>query len=72
MNKETYLNKGIKEIIIEFPKVKNILEEYEIGCGKCAKGLCHLKDILNNNEINPEMEKKIMMKIMQIIASDTI
>ena len=29
---EDYLNKGIKEIIDQFPKVENVLNEYDIGC----------------------------------------
>jgi len=29
---EAYLNKGIKEIINQFPEVESILDEYGIGC----------------------------------------
>ena len=41
---ELYNNKGIKDIIGEFPKVADILEEYGIGCGPCTVGICLLKD----------------------------
>jgi len=30
---ESYENKGIKDIIADFPEVADILEEYGIGCG---------------------------------------
>jgi hypothetical protein len=30
---EEYVNKGIKEIIDEFPEVEDILNDYDIGCG---------------------------------------
>jgi len=32
---ETYLNRGIKQIINQFPEVENILDEYGIGCTSC-------------------------------------
>jgi hypothetical protein len=34
---EAYLNKGIKEVIDQFPEVEKILDEYGIGCGPCSK-----------------------------------
>ena len=43
---EAYLNKGIKEIIEEFPRVEDVLKEYAIGCGPCNVGICLLKDIV--------------------------
>ena len=33
---EAYLNKGIKEIINQFPEVENILDKYGIGCAPCT------------------------------------
>ena len=33
---EAYLNKGIKEIIDQFPEIEDILNEYDIGCGPCS------------------------------------
>ena len=43
---DEYLNKGIKEIISQYPAVETILDEYGIGCGPCSVGLCLLKDIV--------------------------
>ena len=43
---ETYLNKGIKEIIAEFPEIEDVLSDYDIGCGPCEVGICQLKDVV--------------------------
>ena len=43
---EAYLNKGIKEIIDQFPEIEDILNEYDIGCGPCSVGTCLFKDIV--------------------------
>ena len=54
---ETYLNKGIKEVITEFPSIEGILEDYEIGCGPCMVGTCLLKDIVEIHQLPPEQEQ---------------
>ena len=43
---QEYLNKGIKEVIKQFPPVADILNEYDIGCVPCSVGTCLLKDIV--------------------------
>ena len=48
---EAYLNKGIKEVIDEFPEVEKILDEYGIGCGPCSVGTCLLKDIVEIHDL---------------------
>jgi len=60
---ESYLNKGIKDIITDFPQVGNILEEYSIGCVPCTVGICLLKDILEIHKMAPEKEKELMSRI---------
>ena len=60
---ETYKNKGIKEIIAEFPAIGTILEEYDIGCGPCTVGICQLKDILDIHAMEPEKEQELMARI---------
>ena len=60
---EAYNNKGIKDIITEFPQVADILEEYGIGCGPCTVGICLLKDILDIHKMAPEKEQELMSRI---------
>lgn len=60
---ESYKNKGIKEIIAEFPVIGSILEEYGIGCGPCTVGICQLKDILDIHAMEPDKEQELMTRI---------
>lgn len=62
-----YLNKGIKEIIEQFPEVEKILDEYDIGCGPCTVGICELKDIVDIHNLPAEQEQELMHKIAAII-----
>lgn len=64
---EHYRNKGIKDIITEFPQVGDILEEYDIGCGPCTVGICQLKDILDIHQMAPEKEQELMARIEAVI-----
>jgi hemerythrin-like domain-containing protein len=69
---EEYLNKGIKEVITEFPAVDKILEEYGIGCGPCSVGTCLLKDIVAIHNL-PEDEQRVMMaRIAKVIYPDKV
>ncbi len=63
---ETYLNKGIKQIINQFPEVENILDEYGIGCAPCNVGTCLLKDIIEIHRLDADEEQKIMARIAKI------
>ncbi|MFW2368663.1 MAG: hemerythrin domain-containing protein [Desulforhopalus sp.] len=64
---EKYRNKGIKDIIAEFPQVGEILDEYGIGCGPCSVGICQLKDILDIHKMAPEKEQEVMARIEAVI-----
>ena len=64
---ESFKDKGIKEIIAEFPEIGNILEEYDIGCGPCTVGICQLKDILDIHAMEPEKEQELMARIEDAI-----
>jgi hemerythrin-like domain-containing protein len=67
---EAYLNKGIKEIIDQFPEVEDILNEYDIGCAPCMVGTCLLKDIVQIHNLNQDDEKEMMAKIAKAIYPD--
>lgn len=64
---EQYENRGIKEIIAEFPEVGTVLEQYGIGCGPCTVGMCQLKDILEIHQMEPEQERELMLRIESVI-----
>ncbi len=67
---DEYLNKGIKEIITQFPKVGDILDEFNIGCGPCSVGTCLLKDIVEVHHLIPIEEQQLMARISSVIYPD--
>ena len=69
---EANLNKGIKEVIDEFPEVEKILDEYGIGCGPCSVGTCLLKDIVDIHDLPADQEQKMMARIAKIIYPDEV
>jgi len=60
---EAYLEKGIKEIIDQFPEVEEILNEYDVGCAPCSVGTCLLKDIVEIHNLPADQEQEMMSKI---------
>ena len=64
---ESYLNTPIKEIISKFPKIGEVLEEYEIGCVPCTVGSCLLKDIIQVHNLSEEEEREVMARISKVI-----
>jgi hemerythrin-like domain-containing protein len=67
---DEYLNKGIKEIIEEFPEVEDVLNDYEIGCGPCNVGICLLKDIVAIHRLAEDQERQLMARIAKAIHPD--
>lgn len=65
MNK--YLNKPIKEVITEFPKVARILEDYNIGCVPCKVGTCLLKDVVSVHGLEGEQEAEMLWRTEKAI-----
>ena len=64
---ETLLNKGIKEIIDQYPDVEKVLDNYGIGCGPCSVGICQLKDIVDIHNLPQAQEQELMQKIAGIV-----
>jgi iron-sulfur cluster repair protein YtfE (RIC family) len=69
---EEYLNKGIKEVINEFPEVGEILDEYSIGRGPCSVGTCLLKDIVEIHNLPADEEQMMMARIAKTIYPDKV
>ncbi|WP_163338803.1 hemerythrin domain-containing protein [Desulfopila sp. IMCC35008] len=65
-----YANRGIKEIIAEFPEVGSVLEEYGIGCGPCTIGVCRLKDVVEIHRLPQETEDEMIRRIEAVLAPD--
>lgn len=67
---EEYLNRGIKEVIDEFPGLESILDEYGIGCGPCSVGTCLFKDIVEIHKLQPDQEQEMMARVAKAINPD--
>ncbi len=65
---DDHLDRGIKAIIDEFPRVAEALDEYGIACGPCSVGTCLLKDIVKIHNLTSEVERKLMAQINAIIS----
>ncbi len=65
-----YLNRGIKEVIDEFPGLEPILDEYGIGCGPCSVGTCLFKDIVEIHNLQPDQEQEMMARVAKVINPD--
>lgn len=66
-NMDKYLNRNIKELIAEFPRIGEILDSYNIGCRNCSVGSCLLKDIIGIHNLTPETEANLMYEIEKAI-----
>jgi hypothetical protein len=67
---ESYLNTSIKEVITEFPKVGQILEEYNIGCVPCSVGLVHLAQQALENSKRKVPVKAVVVSLQGEIPSE--
>jgi len=66
---QKYLSMAVKDVINEFPKVGEILDEFLITCSTCSVGTCLLKDVVEIHNLSSEQSKQLMNKIETIIYS---
>lgn len=59
--------RGIKEVIEEYPEIGNILNKYEIGCLACSIGTCLLKDVVTVHVLGDAAEGMIEKEINQYL-----
>ncbi|UCH98460.1 MAG: hypothetical protein JSV88_16885 [Candidatus Aminicenantes bacterium] len=63
-----YINKGIKEVLKEYPQLAPILAEYDINCYKCD-GNCLFKDIFEEHNLSMKEEMELKRKMAKIMVS---
>ncbi len=64
---ENYINTPIKQLIIKFPNIGEILEDYKISCVSCSIGSCLLKDIIEVHNLSEDEEKEVIKRISEVI-----
>jgi len=65
---EKYLDKGIKEVLKEFPVLAEVLKEYDINCYTCS-GNCLTKSIFEEHNLSMKEEMELVAKMKEIISS---
>jgi hypothetical protein len=61
-----HLNRGIKEVLKDYPALAPILADYDINCYKC-NGNCIFKDIFEEHNLSMKQEMEIKTRIAAII-----
>ncbi len=61
------LDKGIKDLIDEYPEVGEILTGYDIACVPCSVGTCMLKDVVEIHNLSRDTEKRLMADITEVV-----
>ncbi len=67
-----HLNRGVRDVITDYPEVGRILEAFGVGCTTCALGSCLLKDLVGIHNLNPDVEADLMYRIECSIYPDRI
>lgn len=63
-------NRNIKEAIIAFPGISEILEKYGIGCVRCSVGTCLLKDVVTVHFLGAETETRIEAELNAYLTAE--
>jgi len=72
MNVDKYLDCGIKDLLMQFPKIRELLDEIKINCAECSGGTCELRDVIEIHHIGEHDEKILINKIIEIIYPEKI
>jgi len=70
LSMQEYLDKNIKDIILEFPQVAEALNRYNIGCVTCGLGTCLFKDIVEIHALGHGEEAALLAEISRVIYPD--
>jgi iron-sulfur cluster repair protein YtfE (RIC family) len=65
---DKYSDVKIKELIKQFPKIVDVLEEYQIDCVHCKKGTCRLRDIVEAENLSMDEEMGLVEKISGVLS----
>ena len=72
MSVDKYLDCGIKDLLMQFPKIGKLLDEIKINCAECSGGTCELRDVIEIHHIGKQDEKILINKIIEIIYPEKI
>ena len=61
-----HLNRGIKEVLKDYPDLAALLADYDINCYKC-NGNCLFKDIFEEHNLSMKQEMELKSRIVVLI-----
>jgi len=67
MSLDKYLDCGIKDLLIQYPKIGKLLDEIKINCAECSTGTCELRDVIEIHHVGEHDKKILINKIIEII-----
>lgn len=59
---QEFMNVNIKDIIEQYPKTGEILQEHNIACVSCNVGTCLLRDILEIHNLSQDEEREVLTR----------
>ena len=63
----SYLSRGIKDLLEQFPQLGDVLGAFNIGCVTCAVGTCELNDIVKYHYLPEDQLQDLMGQITAVI-----
>lgn len=66
------LNRGINDVIKEYPIVEKFLSENDINCSECSLGSCLLKDIFEIHNFSKEDQKEMLEYMNDLVKDNSI
>jgi len=64
---EKQMTRNIKDLITEYPGIKNVLDAFQIGCVSCNVGTCKLGDIVDIHDLSQDQEYQLIRNLGSII-----
>ncbi|MEW5944639.1 MAG: hemerythrin domain-containing protein [bacterium] len=63
-----HLERFVKDIVGEYPRVGEILESFGIGCVSCSVGTCKLKDVVEYHYLEEGRKRRLTETIERVIT----
>lgn len=67
---QNFMNRSIKEVIEQNPRIGEILDEYNIGCVPCTVATCLLKDVVTIHNLPKKDEAMLMYRMEKELYPD--
>ncbi len=66
------LNRGINDIILEYPIIEKFLSVNEINCSECSLGTCLLKDIFDIHNFSKDDQQEMLGYMNKLVEDNSL